>query len=330
MNEQPVDKTHHDVAVVIPCLDEGETIATVVSEFFECLPGCRVYVFDNGSTDNTAAMAAQAGARVRTVNRRGKGVVVRRMFADIDAAIYVMVDGDHTYDASAAPALVQLVRDGHDMAIARRIASDMSAYRIGHTFGNRMLAGSVKWLFSADPGDLLSGYRALSNRFIKSFPAHSNGFETETELSVHALRLHTPTVQIDSRYGARVEGSASKLRTYRDGARIARTILRLVINERPLAVWSAFTVLCAFISLVLGQSVYREFLDTGLVPRFPTAFLAGFLMMVAIVSLGIGLICDAIRVNRLEQLTLCYLSGRAPDASPGPFPDGTIRGSMSL
>ncbi len=321
MDKQRVDEAYDDVAVVIPCLNESATISVVVSEFRESLRGCHVYVFDNGSTDDTAGIAAIAGASVRTVPRRGKGVVVRRMFADLEAAVYVMVDGDHTYDASSAKELVRLVREGNDMVVARRVASDMSAYRSGHTLGNRALAGSVRWLFSSDPGDLLSGYRAFSSRFVKSFPAHSNGFDIETELSVHSLRLHTPTAHVDSAYGARVQGSTSKLRTFRDGARIARTIIRLVINERPLAVWSAFTILSALISLVLGQSVYREFLDTGLVPRFPTAFIAGLLMMIAVVSLGIGLISDAIRVTRLEQLTLAYLQRRAASSLPHSVPD---------
>lgn len=315
MDDRQGYELYRDVAVVIPCLNESATIAAVVSEFLTALPQCRVYVFDNGSTDDTARIASDAGADVRTVHRRGKGTVVRRMFADLDADIYVMVDGDHTYDVSSAKELVQHVRDGSDMAVARRVASDMGAYRSGHTLGNRLLSGAVRSLFSADPGDLLSGYRAFSNRFVKSFPAHSNGFDIETELSVHALRLHAPTVHVDSGYGARIEGSTSKLRTYRDGARIARTIIRLVINERPLAVWSMFTGLAVLASLALGQSVYREFLDTGLVPRFPTAFLAGFLMMIAVVSLGIGLISDAIRVSRLEQLTLAYLQRRPPRRS---------------
>jgi glycosyltransferase involved in cell wall biosynthesis len=303
-----------DVAVVIPCLNEESSIGIVVREFLSELPGAGVYVFDNGSTDATARIAMDAGARVRTVPRRGKGIAVRRMFADLDVAIYVMVDGDHTYRASSARQMVSEVRNGHDMVVARRVAHDTHAYRSGHTIGNRLLAGSVRVLFSADPGDLLSGYRAFSRRFVKSFPAHSNGFDIETELTVQALRLQAPTAHIDSAYGAREEGSVSKLRTYRDGWRIARTIGRLVIGERPLAVWSLFAGTCTVVSLAFGQSIYREYRDTGLVPRFPTAFIAGFLMMIAVVAVGIGLISDAIRVSRREQLTLAYLQRPAPDA----------------
>jgi glycosyltransferase involved in cell wall biosynthesis len=301
-----------DVAVVIPCLDEEATIAAVVKEFFDELPGCVVYVFDNGSTDATAMRAKDAGASVRFVAQRGKGKAVRRMFADLDHPIYLMVDGDHTYEARTAQAMIRQVRAGHDLVVARRVAHDTHAYRSGHTLGNRALAGSVRLLFAADPGDLLSGYRAFSQRFVKSFPAHSNGFDIETELTVHALRLHAPTAYVDSPYGARVEGSVSKLRTFRDGWRIARTIGRLVIGERPLAVWTAFAGICGVVSLVLGQSIYREFRSTGLVPRFPTAFIAGFLMMIAVVAVGIGLLSDAIRVSHREQLTLAYLQRPGP------------------
>jgi glycosyltransferase involved in cell wall biosynthesis len=306
----------NDVAVVIPCLNEEATIGQVVQEFLAELPDCKVYVFDNGSTDATAIRAREAGAIVHPVAKRGKGRAVRRMFADLDAPIYLMVDGDHTYHAHTAPTMVREVRSGNDMVVARRVAHDTHAYRSGHTLGNRALAGSVRLLFAADPGDLLSGYRAFSQRFVKSFPAHSNGFDIETELTVQALRLHVPTSYVDSPYGARVEGSVSKLRTFRDGWRIARTIGRLVIGERPLAVWTAFAGICGLVSLGLGQSIYREFRNTGLVPRFPTAFIAGFLMMITIVAIGIGLLSDAIRVSHREQLTLAYLQ------RPGPISTG--------
>jgi glycosyltransferase involved in cell wall biosynthesis len=305
----------NDVAVVIPCLNEEATIAQVVKEFLSELPECTVYVFDNGSTDATAARASEAGATVRSVAQRGKGRAVRRMFADLDAPIYLMVDGDHTYDACTAPTMVREVRAGNDMVVARRVAHDTHAYRSGHTLGNRALAGSVRLLFAADPGDLLSGYRAFSQRFVKSFPAHSNGFDIETELTVQALRLQVPTSYVDSPYGARVDGSESKLRTFRDGWRITRTIGRLVIAERPLAVWTAFAGICGLVSLGLGQSIYREFRNTGLVPRFPTAFIAGFLMMIAVVAVGIGLLSDAIRVSHREQITLAYLQRPGPNST---------------
>jgi glycosyltransferase involved in cell wall biosynthesis len=322
MSAPPEVADFADVAVVIPCLNEQSTIGEVTTEFLRALPGCTVFVFDNGSTDDTSTHARNAGATVRFVAERGKGMAVRRMFADIDAPIYLMVDGDQTYDARSAPTLINKIREGNDMVVARRVAHDTHAYRSGHTLGNRALAGSVRILFAADPGDLLSGYRAFSERFVKSFPAHSNGFDIETELTVQALRLHAPTSYVDSPYGARIDGSVSKLRTFRDGWRIARTIGRLTIGERPLAVWTSFGASCALISLGLGQSIYREFRNTGLVPRFPTAFIAGFLMMIAVVAVGIGLLSDATRVSRREQLTLAYLGRPGPhvaneNRSPG-------------
>lgn len=304
---------YSDVAVIIPCLDEAAAITGVVDAFHAALPGATVYVYDNGSTDDTVTRARAAGATVHMEPRRGKGSVMKRMFADIEAETFVMVDGDATYDAADAPEMVRRVReDAHDMVIATRIPTTSAAYRPGHTFGNRALRATFRNLFGTAPGDLLSGYRALSRRLVKSFPARSTGFEIETELSVHASRMNVATSSLDSLYSARPPGSTSKLRTYRDGARILTMIARLIANERPFAVWSTFGTVMATISLTLGLSVIREFDRTGLVPRFPTAFLAGFLMLIAVLCVGIGLILHGIRRVRIEQLGLAYLALPAP------------------
>jgi glycosyltransferase involved in cell wall biosynthesis len=304
------------IAVLVPCLNEEITVAEVVTSFRAALPLAQVYVFDNGSTDRTAERAEAAGATVVVQRQPGKGNTMRRAFADVDADVYVMVDGDATYDATVAPAMVQRVlTDKADMVVATRVHDDPAAFRSGHVIGNRLLRGTVAWLFSADPGDLLSGYRALSRRAVKSFPARSAGFEVETELSVHVLRLRAPTEFVTSRYRARPEGSASKLNTYRDGFRILTMIGRLIVNERPLAVWGALAGLFSLSSLLLGVPVVREYERTGLVGRFPSAFLAGFLMVLAILSVGVGLILQGIRRARIEHLSTAYLAIAAPPSS---------------
>lgn len=302
------------VAVLIPCFNEAAAIAGVVAGFRASLPEAAIHVFDNNSTDGTAAIARAAGARVQTVTLQGKGHVVRRMFADVDADVYVLVDGDGTYDATAAPALVAAVaEDGLDMANAARQHTEGGAYRRGHVTGNRVLTGIVAAIFGRELSDMLSGYRAFSRRFVKSFPVLSEGFEIETELTVHALELRMPVGEIPTAYGARVEGSASKLRTYRDGFRILRTIASLVKQERPLAFFSGVGGGLLLAALVLGVPVIATFLQTGLVPRLPTAVLSTGLVVLAFLALACGLILDNVTRGRLEARHVAYL------AIPGPL-----------
>lgn len=297
------------IAVLIPCYNEMQTIALVVRDFRAALPGATVYVYDNNSTDETRQRAADAGAVVTTERQQGKGNVVRRMFADVEADIYVLVDGDDTYEATDAPKLVGLLLSGGlDMVNARRVTADQSAFRPGHRFGNWLLTSMVAWTFGRRLHDMLSGYKAFSRRFVKSFPALSTGFETETELAVHALDLHMPIGEIDSRYRERPQGSASKLRTVRDGVRIFRTIVRMIKEERPLQLFTGCFALLALLSLLLGWSIAREFLATGLVPRLPTAVLATGLMLLAFLSLTCGLILDTVTLGRREMKRLHYLA----------------------
>ncbi len=294
--------------MLVPCLNEAAGIAAVVADFRRALPEAIIYVYDNGSTDDTVGMAARAGAVVGRENLRGKGNVVRRMFADITADIYVLVDGDGTYDAAAAPAMIELLQaDQLDMVCARRIGEDAEAYRAGHRLGNWMLTSLVRGLFGNRVSDILSGYRAMSRRFVKSFPALSSGFETETELTVHALDIRAPIAELDSRYGRRAAGSASKLSTFRDGWRILKTIAHLVRDERPLAFFSAIAGLLAVASVILAVPVVREFLQTGLVPRVPTAILVTGMMLVAVMSLVCGLILDTVTRGRRELKRMHYL-----------------------
>ena len=258
------------VAVLIPCYNEVATIGNVVRDFRAALPGASVFVYDNNSSDDTRGAALAAGAIVRTERHQGKGNVVRRMFSDVEADVYVMVDGDDTYDASAAPALIQhLLDESLDMVNGRRITEEVSAYRSGHRLGNRMLTGLVCWFFGEQFKDMLSGFRVFSRRFVKSFPALSQGFEIETELTVHALNLRMPVGEVDTVYRSRPEGSVSKLNTYRDGIRILKTIMILVKEEMPLQFFSCVGAVLGLISLALGIPVVDEFLQTGLVPRLP-------------------------------------------------------------
>jgi glycosyltransferase involved in cell wall biosynthesis len=301
------------IAILVPCYNEALTIAAIVRDFNACLPHAQVYVFDNNSTDGTAGIARAAGAIVRNVPEQGKGSVVRRMFADIEADAYVMVDGDDTYDASVAPQLVeQLLRDGLDMVVGNRVSTEQAAYRPGHRFGNAMLTGFVSLIFGRTFTDILSGYRVFSRRYVKSFAAHSAGFEIETELTVHSLELRMPVAEVSTVYKSRPEGSVSKLNTYRDGVRILMTIFRLFKSERPLAFFSIGAVASALLSLALAEPLVSTYLQTGLVPRLPTATLCAALMLFGVILLVCGIILDAVTKGRIEQKRFSYL------AQPGP------------
>ncbi|HEY0266023.1 MAG TPA: glycosyltransferase family 2 protein [Rhizomicrobium sp.] len=301
------------IAVLVPCYNEEAAIATVVRDFRAALPDAAVYVYDNNSKDRTAARAREAGAVVRTELRQGKGNVVRRMFADIEADIYVLVDGDDTYDAGAAPRMVaQMVAEGADLLTARRIHTDAAAFRPGHVLGNRMLTGLTAILFNVHLSDMLSGYRVFSRRFVKSFPFTAEGFAIETELTVHAVRLMMPMTEMDTRYKERPAGSVSKLNTYRDGFRILGTIGYLVREERPLVFFSAFAALFALVALLIGAPVVSEYMRTGQVPRLPTAVLATGLMVIACLSSACGLILDTVTRGRWEAKRMAYLSIPGP------------------
>jgi glycosyltransferase involved in cell wall biosynthesis len=295
-------------AVLIPCFNEAASIAAVVGGFRAALPEAAIYVFDNNSTDNTAACAIAAGAIVRSEPWQGKGNVVRRMFADVEADVYVLVDGDGTYDCSAAPRLVDLLlEDGLDMVSVARAASADRAFRPGHRLGNRVLTGMVAAVFGKRFSDMLSGYRVMSRRFVKSFPALTTGFEIETELTVHALELRMPIAEVHAAYFERRAGSTSKLRTYRDGLRILRTIVLFIKEERPLHFFSLAFALLALLSLLIGWRVVGEYIATGLVPRLPSAVLATGLMLLAFLSLACGLILDTVTRGRRELKRLQYL-----------------------
>ena len=300
------------IAVLVPCFNEEAAVGRVVADFRAHLPGAPVYVYDNSSTDRTREVASAAGAVVRTEPHRGKGNVVRRMFADVDADVYVLVDGDATYDASAAPAMVaRLTAETLDMVVAARDEVDVAAYRAGHRLGNRVLTGAVAWLFGDAFDDMLSGYRVFSRRFVRSFPALATGFETETELTVHALTLRMPIAEVRTPYFARPEGSASKLNTVRDGARIAFTIVDLLRRERPLLVFGVAGALLLLAAAAAGAPVVREYLQTGLVPRLPTWVGAATLMLLAFLAFGVGLILDSVALARREAKRLAYLRHEA-------------------
>ena len=303
------------IAVLVPCYNEESTIGTVIDDFRRAIPETVVYVYDNNSSDRTIEVAKQHGAVVRSEALQGKGHVVRRMFADIEADVFILVDGDDTYDASAAPAMVaELLDNGMDMITGRRIETSTEAYRFGHRFGNRLLTSLVSAPFGRRVSDLLSGYRVLSRRFVKSFPALSGGFEIETELTVHALELGMPQAEMDTQYKERPEDSESKLNTYRDGARILRTIVVLLKEERPLAFFSVVFALLATVSVLLSVPIIIEFIETGLVPRFPTAILSTGLMVLAFLALACGFILDTVTRGRRELKRLSYLRIPGPDA----------------
>src|ERR1700761_8345135 len=301
------------IAVMVPCYNEEAAIGKVVHDFREALPDAAVYVYDNNSRDQTMARAREAGAVVRSEQRQGKGNVMRRMFADIEADIYVLVDGDDTYDASAAPRMVaSLIAAGADILTARRIHTDAAAYRPGHVLGNRLLTGLTATLFNVHLSDMLSGYRVFSRRFVKSFPFTAEGFAIETELTVHAVRLMMPMAEMDTRYKERPAGAVSKLNTWRDGFRILGTIGYLVREERPLIFFSVVSLLFAAVAILIGAPVVSEYFRTGLVPRLPTAVLATGLMVIAFLSLTCGLILDTVTRGRWEAKRMAYL------AIPGP------------
>jgi glycosyltransferase involved in cell wall biosynthesis len=298
-----------EVAILIPCYNEQEAIATVVAGFRTHLPDATIFVYDNNSTDLTIQRAREAGAVVRSEPLPGKGCVVRRMFADIEADVYVLVDGDATYDAASAPAMIEsLLTESLDLVSAVRIDSSQGAYRSGHRFGNWMLTSFVARLFGKRFSDMLSGYRVMTRRFVKSFPALSAGFEIETELTIHALQMRVPIGEVDSPYGERPAGSASKLRTISDGIRILKMILYLLKEERPLTFFGTISALLALLSLGVGVPVVLEFIRTGLVPRLPTAVLATSLMLLASLSLLCGLVLHTVTRGRVEMKRLFYLS----------------------
>jgi len=306
------------IAVILPCHNEAPAIGNVISAFRAALPEASIHVFDNASTDDTAHVAGAAGARVVHVAERGKGNVVRRMFADVEADIYLMADGDGTYDASSARAMIdRVIAEGLDMVVGRRITDGANKeYRPGHKMGNRLLTGAVALIFGSGFTDMLSGYRALSRRFVKSFPALSKGFETETELTIHALTLRAPYGEVDTTYGARADGTQSKLSTWTDGIRILKTILKLYILERPREFFLSLAGIGALVSLGLGMPVIFEFLDTGLVPRFPTAVLAAATMLGALLSATCAVVLDGVVTGRRETKRLVYLGIPAPGPKP--------------
>jgi glycosyltransferase involved in cell wall biosynthesis len=304
----------HKIAVIIPCFNEEHSIAEVVRGFKAALPSACIYVFDNNSTDQSATIAGAAGAVIRRETLQGKGHVVRRMFADVNADAYVMADGDSTYDPSYAASMVNRLFDERlDMVVGTRVASQIAAYPSGHRFGNRLLTYTVSNLFGKRFSDILSGYRVFSRRFVKSFPAMSTGFEIETELTIHALELQLPVGEVATPYRIRVTGSTSKLRTYVDGMKIVRLILVLYKNERPLKFFSTIAAVFVAVALALGIPLVITFIKTGLVPRQPTAILATGLVLLSALSLVSGLILDTVTRGRREMRRLAYLSVPPPE-----------------
>jgi len=297
------------LAVLVPCFNESLTIRQVIGDFRTALPTAQIYVYDNNSTDGTAEVARAAGAIVRVEPRQGKGNVVRRMFGDIEADIYILVDGDGTYDAKAAPFLIgRVLKDDLDFVNGARAEVSQQAYRRGHRLGNRVLTGLVQGVFGREFRDMLSGYKVMSRRFVKSFPAMSSGFETETELVVHALELRMPAAEVTTAYHERPEGSVSKLRTYRDGARILYLILRLMKDERPLQFFGVLSAALLIAALVLVAPVVVTFAETGLVPRLPTAVLSLGIVILSVLTFFTGIVLDLTTRTRQELKRLLYLS----------------------
>lgn len=301
------------IAVLLPCYNEAGAIAQTVGDFHSALPDATIYVYDNNSSDGSREIAAKAGALVRQVRQQGKGHVVRRMFADVDADIYVMADGDATYEAAAAPHMIAtMLSENFDMVVGARKSDADAAYRRGHRTGNRMLTGLLQSLFGRSFTDILSGYRVFSRRFVKSFPVLSSGFEIETEISVHALELAMPVAERETAYAARPVGSQSKLSTYSDGWRILRTLLTLYRIERPIGFYGLLGGVLAAIAVGLSIPLLLTYLETGLVPRFPTAILATGMMIVGVLSCMTGLILDTVVRGRREVKRLAYLAHKAP------------------
>ena len=301
------------IAVILPCYNEEAAIAETIAGFRAALPAATIYVYGNNSRDRTAELARAVGAVVPTGPEQGKGHVVRRMFADVDADIYVMADGDLTYDPKAAPAMLRmLVEDQLDMVVGTREHEAAEAYRGGHVIGNKLFTGLLSRLFGRSFTDIFSGYRVFSRRFVKSFPVLSEGFEIETEISVHALELRMPVGELVTAYGARPEGSASKLSTYSDGWRILKTIGTLYRVERPVLFYGGLAALLLLVAVILAVPLLMTYLDTGLVPRFPTAILATGMVIVAVLSFFAGLILDTVTRGRREMRRIAYLAYPAP------------------
>ena len=304
--------TRRRIAVLVPCYNEEAAVARVIGDFRARLPDAAIYVYDNNSTDHTVEIARAAGATVRREPRQGKGHVVRRMFGDVDADVYVLVDGDATYDAASVNAMIARLLDGGlDMVVGVRRDQQPEAYRPGHRFGNRLLTGFVARVFGAAFADMLSGYRVFSRRFVKSFPALSGGFEIETELTVHALNLELPVAEIETPYFARLQGSVSKLSTWGDGLRILRTIVRLYRAERPLPFFCGVGALLGLAALVLAIPVFVTYAELGIVPRLPTAVLSTGLMILACLAVACGLVLDTVTRGRREMKMLAYLAQKA-------------------
>jgi len=307
MDQQP------RVAVLLPCFNEEAAIVRTIEGFRAALPGAAIFVYDNNSRDRTIVLARAAGVEVRTERMQGKGNVVRRMFADVDADVYIMADGDLTYDPAAAPAMVKLLLDERlDMVVGTRLHEATDAYRGGHLIGNRLFTGLLAKLFGRSFSDIFSGYRVFSRRFVKSFPVLSEGFEIETEISVHALELRMPIGEVETAYGARPEGSESKLSTFRDGWRILRTIATLYRIERPVLFYGSVGALLLLAAIILATPLVLTYLDTGLVPRFPTAILVTGMTIVAVLCFFAGLILDTVTRGRREMRRLAYLSLPGP------------------
>ncbi|MEO8401978.1 MAG: glycosyltransferase family 2 protein [Gammaproteobacteria bacterium] len=296
------------VAVLIPCYNESATIQQVIKDFKQHLPEAMIYVYDNHSTDNTAELAKAMGAELNYVTTRGKGHVMRRMFADIDADIYVMVDGDATYDASHASRAIQLLQDRMlDMVVCVRKAIGEHSFRLGHQLGNKCFTRTINFLFGHRLKDIFSGYRIFSRRFVKSFPAISQGFEIEAEMTIHALQLGLPIAEIEAPYQERPSGSLSKLKTIKDGIRILRTVFLLFLYVRPMALFGNLFLILLVLSFVLGTPIVLDFIHTGLVPRLPTALLAASLGLLAALCLACGMVLDSMSRARLETKKLWYL-----------------------
>src|ERR1700759_5296561 len=297
------------IAVLVPCFNEEAAVASVVSDFRKALPSAQIYVYDNNSKDRTAEVARAAGAEVRSERRQGKGHVVRPMFADIEADVYVLVDGDATYDAPSAPGMIErLINDHLDMVVGLRVDQEQAAYRRGHRTGNWLLTSFLSSVFGQAFTDILSGYRVFSRRFVKSFPVLSDGFEIETELTVHALELAMPVAEIETPYYARPEGSESKLNTWRDGFRILGTILKLYRSEKPLRFFTIIGTFLALVAIGLAIPLAVTYLEDGLVPRVPTGILSTGLMIVAVLSVSSGLVLDTVTRGRREMKLLAYLA----------------------
>ena len=304
-------QNNHNIAFLIPCFNEEATIAQVISSCKETIPEAKIYVYDNNSTDETVSLAEQAGAIVRHETIQGKGNVVRRMFADVDADIYILCDGDMTYDIASAPKMAtELVKQNLDMVVGTRVSdnSPMQTYPLGHVLGNKMLTGIVGRLFGKRFSDILSGYRVFSKRFVKSFPAISRGFEIETELTIHALELRIPVAEMDTPYFARPANSESKLNTFKDGFRILMVIIFLLKEVRPLLFFGSIFSILTFISVALSFPLLITYIDTGLVPRFPTAILASGIMLLAFLVMACGAILDSVSRGRREVKRMRYLS----------------------